>query len=607
MPRSKRKAKAAASNPDFRKKKAKLGRKARPDNFTNTTVKQKQVFVPDQSRSEEQLASTQTGLSLTDLISRTRHHNANTRTAALNALANAIKFKNATAHSAIILSPAPAINAAAVGIADENAATRTSARNLFVSVWSSLDDVQPFRSIFSTALLACLSHIRLDIRLDGARTLVALLGTNRMSSEQIFADTANPIESLCDILSVTNGVKGRTIVMETICCLSQGISNRADIENGMRKRNRDGSLQAALGKQNLSLPFYYHRSRSVVNDKQSGQLWAKLPVRLASNLITRVANLVTESFPLVETRRDANKYDMFLSASTALHRLVANCSSEVDYKPVQRCLKLWSDEDISGLVTTADINFAVTAIYLGRFDACHDFVVSASKAKSYPSGLEMCIADYIEKCDDDSEIVEAWCDRFEAAAREGNTDILCRSLRICEVVFKRGIRNGGIVFQLLACLPYAIQACLNQKRDSAYDDDTVNLFIKLFSKCYRSLRARWRDEGKMQTVVKNLIDIVCSNRLALHLDDKEVDEIVGILVASDMITADEVVSFIGFCYREGEVNLAERFLMGVEAVAHTDREQKFRAVALARALKLVNSTSNASVEAQLERIEAVVR
>ncbi|CAN8076424.1 unnamed protein product [Agarophyton chilense] len=606
MPRAKKKAKAAASNQDFQKKKPKIGRQARPASFTNTTVRQKQVFLPDQSRSQEQLTSTKTGLSFTDLLPRTRHHNANTRTAALNGLTNGLKLENAVAHDAIVLSPAPAIHAAATAIADENAPTRTAARNLLINVWSFLDDVQPFRSIFSTALLACLSHIRLDIRLDGARTLVALLETNRMAPEQLFADTANPLESLCDLLAVTTGVKGRTAVLDALCSLCEHVPRSDGSERVPSHASPAASQQTATENTRTPLPFYYHRSPLHVNEKHTGQLFTKFSTQLASNLIARVANLLTESFPLIETRRDKNKYTMFLSASQALFRLVTNCSPEANHKPVHRCLKLWSAEDGASQISTADIHFAGTAIHLASFDACQDFLVSALNARSYPAGLELCVANYIESCDENLAVLESWCNRFEAAAHEENANILCRSLRICEVVLKRRSRNETIVWRLLKCLPFAIQACAHGKGDAVDSETSVNVLIKLFSSSYRSLQALGSNAEQLQTTMENLVDIVCAQRLALKLNHSEVDQIVGVLAAAKMITVDEVVSFIGFCFREGNLHLAERFLMGVEAAAVNENEEKYRAIALAKALKLVSSGLNSNLTAQLERIESVV-
>ncbi|PXF40653.1 hypothetical protein BWQ96_09634 [Gracilariopsis chorda] len=604
MPRSKRK----AATQDFQKKKTKLGRKARPDNFTNTTVKHKQVFVPDQSRSAEQLSSTQTGLPLGDLLSRTRHHNFNTRTAAFNALTNAVKFRNATAHSALILAPALGISAAAFGLGDETPAVRTASHNFLLSLWRFVSDVRPFRSIVSTALLACLSHIRLDIRLHSARALIALLGVQRISAEQLFAETANPLESLCDMLSVTTGTKGRTVVLDAVYAIC-GNSSRNSVAHQSQTPSRDRTprQRTELSSVEATLSFYYHRPRSTVTNLRGIPLCSRLSVQLATTLISRVANLTTECFPLAETRRDPAKVALLQSATQTLHQIVTMSVANVDHKPVERALILWSEEDNGARFSAPDVNLARTAIHLGMFDVCREFIISAMKVKSSVGDFEACVAEYMKGCDDVSQVLETWATRFETAAREGNMSLLSRSMKICDVVLEREDRDKTVLWQLLTCIPLAVQACTRGRKDiSAEAPSNITGLIDLFSRSYRRLAGRKQDEDELEALVRKLIDVVCTQTAAFGLEEKSVDEIVGIVVAAGLITSDAVVSFVGQCFASEKAPLAERFLMGVEAVVMNNGEERLRAVAMARTLLEVNGGVSASLRSQLQRIEAAV-
>lgn len=601
MPRSKRK----AATQDFQKKKTKLGRKARPDNFTDTTVRRKQVFVPDQSRSAEQLSSPHTGLPLVDLLSRTRHHNANTRTAALNALTNALKVTNATAHSALTLAPSPVISAAAFALGDENPSVRTASQNLLLGLWRFVSDVRPFRSFVSTALLACLSHIRLDIRLHSARALISILQARRICAEQLFAETANPLESLCDLLSVATGAKSRTIILDAIHALCEYSSTNIGPDQLETSRERTPSESTPLSNVEATLSFYYHRPKSTASNSRGTSLCSRLSAQLAATLTSRVANLTTECFPLAETRRDAAKVALLQSATQTLHHVVTMSVANEDYKPVERALILWAKEKNRARFSAADVNLARTAIHLGMLDLCHDFLISALKAKSCAGDLEVCVAEYMKRCHDGSQVLETWTTRFEAAAREGNVSFLSRSMGICEVVLEREDSDKIALWQLLTCIPLAVQTCTrNDKNTNVEAQSSLTGMVNLFTRSYRAQAGLKKDKDKLDAVVSKLIDVVCTQTAAFGLEEKSVDEIVGVVVAAGLITSDAVVSFIGRCFAVKKARLAERFLMGVEAVAMSNSGERLRAIAVARCLLEVAGGLSVSLRSQLKRIEA---
>lgn len=599
MPRSKRK----ASSQDFQKKKTKLGGRARSDNITNTKVKHKQIFVPDQSRPQHELNSTLKGLSLPELSSRTRHHNSYTRTAAFNAITNAITNANAMAHADIILTPSIALNAAAIGVGDVESVVRNAARNLLLAVWQSLKDVRPFRSVAATALLACMSHIRLDIRLHAARTFSLLHQINRQSAAQFFDGAANPLEPLCDMLKVTTSPRSKTIVLDAIFDSCDFAKNADHTVSNLDQAVSDTT---SVSQQRKGSPFYYHRTS--VFSKQTVSLCSKLPLKITSSLISFIMHVITECFPLSESQRDTNVVNLLHSALNALLALVASTKPIDQETEITRLIGLCSRTGNGKRAKTIQVQLARIAIYVGHFDLCQKYIAEALESRDSPDGLETCIVEMLEKTENSNGVMNSWIKRFERASEDKNVSFFRRSLKICDTIFRAHEIEDKLLWRLIRSIPVALESDINTKAKGRQENALIsNKLVRMCCRCYKLLHEREADREELASIVKKLLETVCSTRVAMKMEIATWDEVVGITVAAQLIMSDTVVRFIGQCSKNGEHVVAQRFLAGIEAAVITDRGNSLRAIAVGRAIRLLDKNDAGEGFAdQLIRIEAAI-
>lgn len=315
MSRSKRK-RAAQASQDFARKKTKLGKKVRPDNFTDTSLSTRQIHIPQQARATpaplSPTAAPPTGLSLSDLLARATHHNHHTRTSSLNALSNAFTNTSAIAHRALSSRPHAAIATAAAALSDSTPTTRVAATALLSAALSSTPDPSPLLPPLAPALAAALTHVRRDICLSTARAIPTLLNLPCLTPAKLFA-RADPLAPLSDLLSVTPAARARADVLSALCAVLPSVDP-----------NSPSAQSSSTPSRLRDRPFYFH-ARAPRTTPPAAVVPTRAGPAVLDKLTIRVANAVSEALPSrdgLDHQRGVDAAAQLNAGATALSQLV---------------------------------------------------------------------------------------------------------------------------------------------------------------------------------------------------------------------------------------------------------------------------------------------
>lgn len=165
---------AISKTVDFEKKKHKLGKKALPDNVTNTTVQTRQIYVPNQGRTERM-----TDKMMSETISKcVNHHNVSFRVQNINALTNALDPSNNNNNNS-------SQNYAVVGMAcsllgDANKQVRVASYDLLRRLYGSGGGMNVLDTAVSETvklkILTALTNLNLYVRLFVISKVIPIFG-----------------------------------------------------------------------------------------------------------------------------------------------------------------------------------------------------------------------------------------------------------------------------------------------------------------------------------------------------------------------------------------------------------------------------------------------
>lgn len=338
MPPSKRRlSQAKLQPPDFAKKKSKLGPKQRAANVTNTSFKSRQIYVPNQTRPTTTHTS-KTGLPLPELLKRNSHYNAQTRLSSFNALTKSLSDPQAAAHTEAKLHLNAVLASGLDGVADDHPNVRRAAADVVVECVTLLPQVSVFARGIAAAVLAMLSHIRVDVRVAGARLVTRLMAVDGVWGGMLFAAMGNPLIGLGECLAGVDKGGGKVAVLEAIAAVSR--------MGEKRKENAAGGGR-----------FYYHRDRRTSAGNKG--LVGRLSQKEAAGLLVRIGYLVCECLPMCEAKRDRERSRLVVAAVKALREVACDWSlTEEGVAVVKRVVSEWGGRGIA----EADVGIASVAV-----------------------------------------------------------------------------------------------------------------------------------------------------------------------------------------------------------------------------------------------------
>lgn len=320
MSRSKKKRAAAQrqQQQDFARKKAKLGKKATPANHTNTSVSTRQIHVPNQARPSQNPAPSSTeppspsiasltALPLPDLLSRTNHHNASARVAALNALANAVRSPSSATASAAAHAAPSVLAAACTALSDASPRPRAAARSLLCATLGGGSGIHAaLLPGVGAQLLSALSHARADVRADGAVAVhVALEALSareaRVGADALFArPVPPPFAALAHVAGAREFATRAAALRALRACVAGGTVASACATGSTSDRSvrshasENGTNGDGEYKLNVR-PFFYHGVPPSGRGADSGvQLLCRMGSEERHNVLARVCAAVGE-------------------------------------------------------------------------------------------------------------------------------------------------------------------------------------------------------------------------------------------------------------------------------------------------------------------------
>lgn len=522
MPRSKRKAAA----PDFVKKKQKLGPKTRAANVTDTSLKQRQIHIRNQSRHETPLKH---GLSLPDLLSRTRHHNAKTREAALNALSNALADETALAHTAKF-SPTQVLVRGGDALSDPIFHVRQAGAALLLKCLKDAGDPQLVRSLIRAAL----SHIRADVRVDAAK----LVG--KMKELGLIRFVGRPLDALSDLLNVVKSPKSRAIVLLAIIAICE-----AEKEEKSLKRK----------------PFFYHRPAERGREKE-----LLVP---SDKMIIRISDIAIECMPLSQSASDSITANLITNCANALSLVMHSSVSQAVLKSVSRLVKSWSDYLFHGL-HEAQASLSKVAIKAAQLEIAADYVVYALSRGKYID-IDCCIRQLIGT---DKQVGKEWI-RVLGKSIQRRDVIFLKTCGDTLAVLQSSLpENEHVVRQVMDKIPDAVAVLL--KSD---DTETCCKLIEHFCECWKALYETQTQD--INGLAKKMLETSFSCDNVPH---KALDLIVGMGVGAGVIMDDIAIKFVLRCCQKGDYQSAERVLAGMEWISQEEGVERLRAIGVARVI-----------------------
>lgn len=396
MPRTKRKATQprSAPAPDFVKKKARLGGRAKSSNQTSVSFKSRQIHVPAQGRQPTPVSKL--GLTLPELLQRARHYNAATRLAAFNGLVRAVSDENSAAHVQARLQLSAVLATGLDALCDDSPPVRRSSRQLAVACVALLRDVRPFARLLAATLNAALSHVRKDIRVDAARAVTDVLAVHGVTPQSVFRDDAgNPLDALKDLIALVTGANGRVRALQAVAAMSSrgDVETKPEVTETSRKRTRR--------------VFYYQCSRRVsrlgeIAASGTPTLLLRMPASVAGDLLTRVTYLGMECLPLAECRRDEGKRELLTATAVALRALTCEHSLTEGARPaLKRLLKGWANEARRGSsskgLAQAERALAATALAAGEADVAGEFLLRALGGRGEGAEVDAVVRTYLRE------------------------------------------------------------------------------------------------------------------------------------------------------------------------------------------------------------------
>lgn len=296
MGRAKRKraAQQKQQQQDFVRKKTKLGKAKAPENRTSTQFKTRQIHVPNQSRptphGAEAASSCPTGLSLSDLLARTAHHNATTRATAFQTLTNASESASSVAHAAIQSRLPVVLSTAAAALSDDASNVRTAAASLILSAFAARPDAcAPCLPSLCCHVLSAASHIRTQVRIHAARFITQVLCLRTVQPLDLFHEPHSPLPALGDMLSSCSSPRHRLDILTAIALC---IATRTDgAQPDAMPSGTEDDLHAR------DKPFFYHAAVPASATRRAEGLLARLQSDDRLRLLARIAHIITEGLP----------------------------------------------------------------------------------------------------------------------------------------------------------------------------------------------------------------------------------------------------------------------------------------------------------------------
>lgn len=270
---------------DFTKKKQRLGKKLKAANETDTTISKRQIYIRSSQKPDS--ATQTTGHSLTDLISRTTHHNATTRKDCLNAIHNSINNESSTSYLSIKSNPKTVILTALSCISDDVSSVRQSASSLLLDMLNKfwIDDID-FIMMLKYKLISTLTHLKNEIRVFGCY----VVGEICKKFDIINSGFAEVVICVADVLNVARNCKQKIQVVDAI---------RLCIEyHGKKDVDGDGDGDGDDG--DGGEIYFYHRVQKI---KEGKSKFSNVDKR---NILRNVCIVLADSLPSTNTNINNN-------------------------------------------------------------------------------------------------------------------------------------------------------------------------------------------------------------------------------------------------------------------------------------------------------------
>ena len=579
MPKSRRKAAASRAKAksgvqkDFVKKKERLGRKARPDNATNTSVKSRQIYLP-QIPDEQEVhdASLKHGLSHAQLLQRVSHYNASTRMSALNGLTRALREGTLAASVHAKSDRANVVRIALAALQDDEAIVRRAAVALLAAVVNGVVTVRPFSKLLASSWLAGLSHIRKEVQEAAACAMTAMFGEGVRPVAVFGNDVYKPMLALCEMLNapgVRNTAKRRIIILEALVALLEGEQK----QGGYRRTKRVGK----------SSVFFWHSLKQddddVVNTAESA---SKEMRNILIMVAKKAAMIVTECLPVCEAKKDKSVIVLLLVAVKSLY-MALSLSGEVDVrtmKPVVKMLNSWANDrnrhHEKGNVHVVHNYLAASAFLVDKQELAIKYLelalgedVAMQSVGENAISVEVLVEkalDMNENEDVIAKLLSAWWMRWKQQIDENNMQFVIASAPILSrVITKLLERDEGkspneLEWNIMSSLPVVIaKACVNNKTKCT---EFVSEMLKLLGQICLLHGAELR-----QCLVESLISI----EVVKTMNDVMLDDLVPVLYYSG-IFLNSVVLRVATMFSK----LAVRLLVVIEA--HSEKLDENEAI-----------------------------
>lgn len=163
-------------------------------------------------------------------------------------------------------------------------------------------------------LMAALSHVRMDVRVAGARLMRRVMELEGVKADVVFErEVGNPLVGLAEMLGGVEKVGGKIVVLEAIASACQ----RGRGDNGGRSK-KDRTTQEKRRR------FYYHgekRGRLGGEIEGVGGLVRRLEKKEAIGLMVKCGFIACECLPVGEARRDKERGGLLIAAVGAMRGL----------------------------------------------------------------------------------------------------------------------------------------------------------------------------------------------------------------------------------------------------------------------------------------------
>ncbi len=529
MPKSRRKAAASRAKArggvqkDFVKKKEKLGRKARPDNATNTSVRSRQIYLP-QIPDEQEVhdASLRRGLTYEQLLQRAGHYNASTRMSALNGLGRALKEPTLAASAHAAADRANVVRLALKALQDEEAVVRRAAVGVLAAAVLGVT-VRPFARLLAAAWLAGLSHIRTEVQEAAAGAMTAVFREGVRPVAVFGSAVEKPLGALAEMLGVggmRNTVKRRVCVLEALLALLEG-------EKEVARRREVGKKV-----------FYWHSmaqdEEQCVKESMSLEMGKVLAV-----IVERVANVVNECLPVHEAKKDKGVIGLLVVAAKCLYMALSMGSVDADArKPVLRMLNSWAKDrnrhQEKGSVHVLHNYLAACALVVEKHEMAtsyievalaHDVVVQTVDGISVEVLVEMVFETMVDE-EVSRRLLKSWLARWNDQLDGNNMQYIVGSASIVQKVVRKQLEGGSasrdeVSWGVMSSLPRVIaMACV--KVEAEWNEFSLDMLKLLGQVCLL--------HGV--DLKPHVLEFLISEQVVKVMDDAMLDQLMPVLYYS---------------------------------------------------------------------------